>query len=646
MHSSASPSSSAAFATLALYLLASSTGVDAQVHHQGGRVHRFRQAKRMLDVADIAGVVNHDFLANDFARVSRKYSKNNINFKANHVVVDANSTNARLAKRREDVFERAREMERSALAKREEPELEKRASSGSVDLTDYFSGGSDASYYGPIGIGTPAQSFDVIFDTGSADLWIPSSNASGSHNKFSTAASSTIETSTAEWDIAYGTGSSSGFLARDVVTIGSTTVSQQIFALANTVASVIEALPADGIMGMAFSTIASSGAPTYFENLITNNAVSNPYFGVYLQRARDLTSKSTGTVGGGELCIGCMDSSKYTGSINYVPVGDRGYWSVPSDGIAINGAIVSGTSMTAAAIDTGTTLIYVPTKVAAALYASIGGTQVGNSGEYHVPCVSTFGSIALSFGGVQYEVPLADVFLGYASSSSTSECILGIFGADTYGPDGEDVAIVGDLFLKAVYTVYTYSQNGAPAVGFAVSSTSDTTSSSSSSSSSASSISSSASSSNSTSSVSSSSGKSAVSAGGYTVTGVAQVTTIPVAAASQYSAPSPSAAFGASGKSSSTGAGENVVGGLTFSLFSQPAAAASTAAAGVSSGASSAPNGAVTVTSTSAATAAQESADGATISSSSSTSGASRPHSLASVVAALLVSGLATLFLA
>ncbi|GAA5865134.1 hypothetical protein JCM1840_003918, partial [Sporobolomyces johnsonii] len=487
----------------------------------------------------------------------------------------------------------------------------------------------------------------VIFDTGSADLWVPSSNATGSHNKFNTAASSTIETSTAEWDIAYGTGSSSGFLARDVVTIGSTTVSQQIFALANTVASVIEALPADGIMGMAFSTIASSGAPTYFENLITNNAVSNPYFGVYLQRARDLTSKSTGTIGGGELCIGCMDSSKYSGSINYVAVGDRGYWSVASDGIAINGAVVSGTSMTAAAIDTGTTLIYVPTKVAAALYASIGGTQVGSSGEYHVPCVSPFESIALSFGGVQYEIPLADVFLGYASSSSTTECIMGIFGADTYGPDGEDVAIVGDLFLKAVYTVYTYSQNGAPAVGFAVSSTSDTTSTSSSSSSSASSNSS-ASSSNSTSSVSSS-GKSAVSAAAFTATGVAQVTTIPVAAASQYSAPSPSAVSGASGKSSSTGAGENVVGGLTFSLFSQPAATASSAGAGTSS----APNSAVTVTSTSAATvtstsaatAAQESAE-ADNAATSSTSAASRPHSLASIVVALLVSTLATLVLA
>ncbi|SGZ00133.1 BQ5605_C034g11326 [Microbotryum silenes-dioicae] len=462
-------SSLAALVLLTTSALGSSLHGDAQQQQQQQQLHRgrkFRLAKR-LEPVSIQGVVNKKFVNNDLARSSHKYATASttkiINFASKN-------TTAKIRRHMAAVSEAAQAMEKRSIESQKSSKFDKRAPKGSLDLTDWITGGHDTVYYGQLSIGTPYQTFEIDYDTGSADLWVPGQSNPTKHTKFNDDKSTSFEQSKVKWSVNYGTGSSTGLIVRDRVQLAGYNYATQIFALASASAQVLENLPVDGVMGFAFSSIAFMGSPTMLENLINQGSVSTPAVSFYFKRARDTTSKTSGTLDGGEMCVGCIDSSKYSGALSYTAVSDQGYWQVPSDGIAVNGAVVSGTSMQVA-VDTGTTLIYVPVAVADKLYTSLNAKKYAD-GSYTVPCAAAFQTLGLSFGGKIYNIPLADLFLGYADSSDKSQCSLGITGVDNTNADGDTVAIVGVLFLKAVYSVFTYSHGGKPAVGFAQSITS------------------------------------------------------------------------------------------------------------------------------------------------------------------------------
>ena len=105
-------------------------------------------------------------------------------------------------------------------------------------------------------IGTPGQTFEVIFDTGSSNLWVPATNCTncGSKPKFNPTASSTYHANGEEFYIRYGSGPVSGFVGVDNVGVGSLTATGVEFAEITDVSGLGAAFSVgkfDGILGLA-----------------------------------------------------------------------------------------------------------------------------------------------------------------------------------------------------------------------------------------------------------------------------------------------------------------------------------------------------------------------------------------------------------
>lgn len=91
--------------------------------------------------------------------------------------------------------------------------------------------GVDASYAATVSIGTPAQDFLVIMDTGSSDLWVAGSECGSATclatTTFNDAKSSTFQTNGDAFSITYGSGTASGVIALDTVSMGGFTINSQ-----------------------------------------------------------------------------------------------------------------------------------------------------------------------------------------------------------------------------------------------------------------------------------------------------------------------------------------------------------------------------------------------------------------------------------
>ncbi|NXF32490.1 PEPC protein, partial [Nyctibius bracteatus] len=148
---------------------------------------------------------------------------------------------------------------------------------------------SQSFYFGEISIGTPPQNFLVLFDTGSGNLWVPSTScqtpACENHSRFNPSQSSTFSGINATYTLTYGFGDVSVALGYDTVTIQNIVVSSQEFGLSlDEPTRPFYYLDFDGILGMSYPGVGISGYNSLMQNMLQQNQLSEPIFSFYYSR--------------------------------------------------------------------------------------------------------------------------------------------------------------------------------------------------------------------------------------------------------------------------------------------------------------------------------------------------------------------------
>ncbi|TGO49581.1 hypothetical protein BCON_0206g00160 [Botryotinia convoluta] len=335
-------------------------------------------------------------------------------------------------------------------------------------------------YYANVTVGTPAQALSLQIDTGSSDVWVPSSSASICEDtrdggcpggSFDFSASKTfLDVDQDAFNISYvdGTGSTGDYF-QDTFSIGGATVKGFTMGLATDTSISI------GIMGIGYNSSEANiqtGNGTTYPNLpnvmVSSGLIKTNAYSLWLD---DLQSST------GSILFGGIDTAKYVGdlvTVNVYPSSRGG--SVTSFTVAWTSLSVQSSSGTdqltptdfarPAILDSGTTITLLPDDIAAIVFEELGATVSQQLGAVVVPCAlaKKTGSINYGFGGVggpTIKVDVSQLVLPLTTSDGRTPtynngdpaCQLGIQAA------GSNPTLFGDTFLRSAYAVYDLENN-------------------------------------------------------------------------------------------------------------------------------------------------------------------------------------------
>ncbi|KAM6398983.1 pepsin B-like [Rhynochetos jubatus] len=321
-------------------------------------------------------------------------------------------------------------------------------------LTNYL----DTFYFGEISIGTPPQNFLVLFDTGSANLWVPSTYcqtpACTNHASFNASLSSTFSSIGVTYTLSYGFGDLSVALGYDTVTIQNIVIRNQEFGLSlDEPSRPFYYLDFDGILGMAYPGVGIGGYNTLMQNMLQQNQLAEPIFSFYYSCNPTYSY-------GGEVILGGVDPQLYSGEVVWAPVIQELYWKIGIEEFSIGPSATGWCSQGCHGIvDTGTFLLTIPGQFLSALLQALGAEETDYGLVVSCSSVPSMPTLYFAISGAQLPLPPSVYVL-----NNNGVCTVGVESTYVPSASGQPLWILGNLFLRQYYSIFDMANNR---VGFA-----------------------------------------------------------------------------------------------------------------------------------------------------------------------------------
>ena len=338
-------------------------------------------------------------------------------------------------------------------------------------------------YFANVSIGTPAQNFALHIDTGSSDLWVnvPDSeictgqgDPCSSSGTYDANSSSTYKYVNSLFNVSYEDGSgATGDYATDTVSIGGKSITGLQFGIG------YESNSAEGILGVGYTadeaqadTARQKSYPNLPQAMANGGLIQSNAYSLWLN---DLDANT------GSILFGGVDTDKYTGSLQSVPI-QKEFDQYAEFLITLtNMGLTDGTTNqnlttdlpTVVILDSGSSLTYLPNDLASAIYSAL-KVQYDPSQQLGLcSCSLANEKITIDFTFTSATISVAIDELVINTNQGTSEdrenpnsqggqseggeesldCVFGI------GPAEGETAVLGDTFLRSAYVVYDLANN-------------------------------------------------------------------------------------------------------------------------------------------------------------------------------------------